>query len=432
MAATPHHTHAASGPLPVEPMPAPVISLRNVCGLIGVIFLALLALCLLFNHHDERYKVVRGLLFGFHFWLGPTLGGMAFVMISHPTGGGWGVVFRRFGEAAFLNLPWMLVVCLFLMPGYHLLFPWAHIHDFAPGGPLADEDAYAVMKSRLPWYSWDWFAVRQLVYFGIWCTLMVLLRTGSLRLDYAPNDRLRRRLRKISAAGIVIFFVTVTSYAMDYIMSRETNWYSSILGFVSAIEFGASGVALCTLTLCYFARRKPLRDVLAPQHLNDLGNLLLALVILWMYTSFAQLLIQWNGNLKDDIGYYVHRGMGVQPNAWRFVALALFLGHFLIPFFLLLMKGLKRKAFTLGCICAWLLVMRIVESLWVIAPSGPHRAADPGGVYLTDAFAFLGVGGIWMFLYLRTLGTEPLLPQNATHQPEPISHGAHVATAHAV
>ena len=172
--------------------------------------------------------------------------------------------------------------------------------------------------------------------------------------------------------------------------------------------------------------------MLTPQHLNDLGNLLLALVILWMYTSFAQLLIQWNGNMKDDIGYYVHRGMGVQPNGWRFVALALFLGHFLVPFFLLLMKGLKRKAYTLGCICAWLLVMRVVESLWVIAPSGPHRAADPSGVYWTDLMAFLGVGGIWIYNYLRTLGTQPLLPQNATHQPELISHGTHATTAHAL
>ena len=152
-----------------------------------------------------------------------------------------------------------------------------------------------------------------------------------------------------------------------------------------------------------------------------------------MYTSFAQLLIQWNGNLTGDIGYYTHRGMGVVPNGWRFVALTLFLGHFLLPFFLLLMKGLKRKARTLGAICVWLLIMRVVESLWVIAPSGAHRASDPGGVYYTDLFAFLGVGGIWMFLYLRNLGTEPLLPQNASDQPELIDdHSAHGHAAHAI
>ena len=155
---------------------------------------------------------------------------------------------------------------------------------------------------------------------------------------------------------MVLYFVTTTSYAMDYILSRETNWYSSMIGFITAIEFGASGIALCSLVLCYFADKKPLRNYIRPQHLNDLGNILLALVILWMYTSFSQLLVQWNGNFTDDIGYYVHRGMGQVPNNWRFIALSLFLGHFLLPFFLLLMKGLKRKAATFGRICGWLLV----------------------------------------------------------------------------
>ena len=416
-----------SGPLPIDPMPHAVFGLRRACALVGIVCLVLLLFPMIFGD-VERYKAFRGLLFAFHFWMGPTLGAMAFVAISHMTGGGWGVVYRRFAEAAFTTLPYMLLVCLLLVPGYYRIFPWTHISTFR----LSEPEVYGVMKSRLPWYSYNWFLVRQLVYFAIWGLLAYKLRTKSLQLDHQADPVLRRRLRKWSAATVVLFFVTITSYAMDYIMSREPVWYSSILGFVSAIEFGASGVALCTLTLCYFAKRPPFRDVLSPQHLNDLGNLLLALVILWMYTSFAQFLIQWNGNLTGDIGYYVQRGMGKVPNPWRFVALTLFLGHFLLPFFLLLMKGLKRKARTLGAICVWLLIMRVVESLWVIAPSGAHRTADPGGVYLTDLIAFLGVGGIWMFLYLYNLGTEPLLPQNATDQPEPISHATHATAAHAV
>ncbi len=423
-----HHFHDANGPLPVEPMPHGLISLRNTSGIVGVISLALLFIFGLIG--DERTRAFRGLLFGFHFWLGPTLGAMAFVMISHCTGGGWGVVYRRFGEAAFLNVPVMLIFGLLLAFGYNRLFPWAHPDQFR----LTDPDAYGVLVHRQPWYTLNWFFVRQLVYFAIWGWLAYMLRSGSLRLDERPDPVHRRSLRKVAAGGIVLFFFTTTSYAMDFILSRETNWYSSIIGFITAIEFGASGMALCTLTLCYFAKRKPLADVLSPQHLNDLGNLLLACVILWMYTSFAQFLIIWNGNTVEDIGYFTHRGMGKVPNPWRFVALFLFLGHFLLPFFLLLMKGLKRKAATLGGICVWLLIMRVVESLWVIAPSGPHRPSDPSGVYLTDLFAFLGVGGIWMFNYLRALGEHALLPQNATDQPEPITHGhgQHGPTAHAI
>ena len=211
------HPHASHGPLPIEPMPTPMVSLRNMLGVVGVLSLALLALTAVFA--SERHIVVRSLLFGFHFWMGPTLGAMAFVMISHCTGGGWGVIFRRFGEAAFVNLPWMLVVCLLLVPGYKLLFPWAHLNDYR----FSDPEAYGVMHSRVPWYTPGWFFARQLVYFAIWGAVAYGLRTGSLKLDRADNPVLRRRLRKISAAGIVLFFATVTSYAMDYILSRETN-----------------------------------------------------------------------------------------------------------------------------------------------------------------------------------------------------------------
>jgi hypothetical protein len=429
MSESSHNPLDYAGRLTPRPLPHPLVSLRNVAGLVGVIGMALLALTLAIK--GERAQAFRGLLFGFHFWIGPTLGAMAFVMISHMTGGGWGVVYRRFGEAAFTGgLPWMLVVCMFLVPGYAYLFPWAHLADFK-----GETEAFHVMARRLPWYSPMWFFFRQLAYFAIWGILAYQLRTGSLRLDHKADPVLRRRLRKWSAAGIVLFFVTVTSYAMDYIMSRETVWFSSILGFISAISFSDTGVALCTLTVCYFAlrgerERNPISDVLSPQHLNDLGNLLLALTILWMYTSFAQFLIQWNGNMTSDIGYYVHRGLGQVPNGWRFVGLSLFLGHFLLPFFLLLMKGLKRKAATLARICVWILIMRIVESLWVIAPStnSVARAGDPGSAAWTDIVAFLGVGGIWVFLYLRALASEPMLPLNATDQPEPINHAGTHAT----
>ncbi len=223
-----------AGPLPVERMPTPLESFRKVAGVVGALSLAVLLLATVFK--GERPLITRSMLFGFHFWLAPTLGAMAFVMISHCTGGGWGVIYRRFGEAAFVNLPWMLVVCLILIvPGHRLLFPWAHLGDYR----LSDPEAYEVMHKRVPWYSWNWFFVRQLAYFAVWGTWAFFLRTGSLKLDHGDDPVLRRRLRKISAAGMVMFFVTVTSYAMDYILSRETNWYSSIIGFISAIEFGA-------------------------------------------------------------------------------------------------------------------------------------------------------------------------------------------------
>ncbi len=223
---------------------------------------------------------------------------------------------------------------------------------------------------------------------------------------------------------------------MDYNMSREAFWYSSIMGFITDVGMGAAGIAFMSLCVCYFANRKPLNRVLTPQHLNDLGNIQLATVILWMYTNFSQFLIQWNGTEKEDVPYYTYRGLGAHLHGWEWmwmwVAVILLFGHFFGPFFMLLMKGLKRNPKTFSRIVLLILVMRIVQDLWVTAPLGAHREIwdrTGGGIYWTDVAAFVGVGGCWMFLFLRRLGTQVMLPSNTFYQPKILteisSHGTH-------
>jgi len=188
-------------------------------------------------------------------------------------------------------------------------------------------------------------------------------------------------------------------------------------------------MAFMVLAVSFFYNRKPIKDVLKPQHLIDLGNLLLTLVILWAYTTFAQLLVIWSGNTKEDISYYTYRGLGVEPNPWRWVALFLIVGHFFVPFFCLLMRDLKQKVPALAGIAGFLLLMRVLDALWLTAPSGPNRQIDLSGVYWTDITAWFGIGGIWMFSYLWRLAKKPLLPRFADDQPESLAHGLH--TGHA-
>ncbi len=415
------HYHRGPGD---EPFPAELGRLRGLALLVGLIALGLCAV----GAFADAQHFFRSWLFAYMFWVGLTLGCLGMVMLSHLTGGEWGVIMRRFGETAFLNLPLMLLFFLPLILGYKYLFPWAHIEDF-----VDNEELHRVLIHRAAWFNPAVFTIRNIVYFAIWCTFAFVMASGSRKLDEAENPRLRRTLRKFAAAGVVLYFVTVTSYAMDFVMSRETNWYSSIIGFIMVIGQAASGMAFLALAVCYFARRRPIRDVLSPQHLNDYGNLMLALVILWAYTAFAQLLVIWSGNTREDVGYYTHRGMGIVPNPWRWVALLLLVGHFLTPFFCLLMKGLKRKVNTLAGIAAFLLVMRIVDNLWLTAPSGPYRTMNRqdniGGIYWTDLVAWLGIGGIWLFFYLWRLDGIPLLPENASDQPDPLENGLHAGHA---
>jgi hypothetical protein len=424
-----------------QPLPAQLTVVRKTAGMVGVIGFGLLIIFGLFNHTWG----FRSLLFAWHFWLYISLGCLGFVMISHLTGGGWGAMMRRVGEAGFLNLPYLALVFLVMALGYKYLFPWAHPADFP------EEAVQKVFSARGSAYTPTWFTIRTLIYFCIWMALAFSLRKGSLKLDLGEDLVLRRKLRKVSAGGMVLFFITTTGYAFDYILSRETMWYSSIIGFITAVSMGLSGMAFISLVMCYFADKKPFKGMLNAQHLNDYGNIMLALVILWMYTSFAQYLIQWNGNIPEDISYYTHRGLGWPRNGWSAVALLVLIGHFFIPFFLLLQKPLKRNPTTFAKVAGWILFMRFVECLWIIAPSGGHRdidaakllplgstwwTGDSGQIFWTDFIAFAAVGGIWIANFLRILGSKPLIARNIADLPEMVSahetaHGTAHGTAHA-
>jgi hypothetical protein len=423
-----HGPYSNQGP---APLPRELLDVQKISLVAGGVGLVLLLIGLF-----QPEAFFRSLLFAWHYWLCVSLGCLGFVMISHLTGGGWGVVARRVGESAFgfYNLIFLLVVFLVLTLGYRYLFPWAHMEDFDPAiaAHASDkglETAYGVIQQRLLFYTPLKFTVRTLIYFLVWISLAGYLRSGSIQMDRGPDLALARRLRKVSALGMVLFFVTTTGYALDYISGRETNWYSSILGFITAIGIGIAGMSFMSLGVCYFADKKPLKDVLVPQHTNDLGNILLALTILWMYTTFAQFLIQWNGNIPDDITYYTHRGIGVIRNGWQWIALLLLLFHFFVPFFLLLQKPLKRNPWTFARIAILMLFMRAIHELWLYAPSGPHRdnpwIAHPatGHIYWQDAAAWVGIGGIWFYLFVKNLASQPLLARNVADQPEVLSHG---------
>jgi hypothetical protein len=430
------HSSADSGltnrgnPPGADPFPPDLEKLRGLSLIVGVVCLGLCFIAWMFPSQREHF--FRSWLFAYMFWLSITLGSLTLVMITHMTGGGWGVVMRRFGETAAQNLPLMLLFFLPLTLSYWYLFPWGHLEKYQ-ADPERYKDIIEVIQHRQPWFTGWMFTIRHFVYYAIWGFFAVVVIGGSRQLDKADNPRLRRRIRMFCAAGVLLYFVTITSYGMDFVMSRETHWYSSILGFIIAVGQGAAGMAFMSLNVCYFSERKPIKDVLQPQHLNDFGNMLLTLTILWAYTSFAQLLVIWNGNITEDVGYYVRRGLGFEPNPWRWVALFLIVGNFFLPFFLLLMKQLKRKAPTLAAVAALMLVMRIVENLWLTAPSGPNRLTQTNldGVYWTDIVAWLGMGGIWMFSYLLMLSGKPLLPQNASDQPEILTNGIHGAQPHA-
>jgi hypothetical protein len=366
--------------------------LRNVGLVVGV---AGLVLCGFGAALDARQFFVS-YLFACTFWLGLALGCLGVAMIHHLTGGGWGFLVRRFLEAGFMTLPLMAVLFVPVLVGLRELYPWARPEAVVASSILQHKQAYLNATG---------FVVRTVCFFGIWIAIAFCLRKWSLQQDANADPVPTIRMRMLSGPGIVIYAVTGTFAFVDWVMSIEPAWHSTIFLVIMLIGQILTAFAFVTVLLAWFRREPPLRDAATPFHFHDLGNLLLTFVMFWTYIAFSQWLVIYSGNLPREIQWYLHRIAG----GWKWVVALLALFHFFVPFFLLLFRAVKRNVARLTMIAALIFCAHIVETFWVIAPT-----FHPNGISIhwLDLAALLGVGGIWMAMFATRLRRRALLPQN--------------------
>jgi len=348
---------------------------------------ASLGLCILIGVWPPMHRsFFNAWMFAWLFWLSISLGAMALSMMHHLTGGDWGALIRPIANSAALALPVLFLLFLPIFLGLSILFPWARPNEVAADPILAHAHVYLNPL---------FFLLRFLIYFIVWTIL-------AWTLAYVPDPGIRRR---ISAAGLVIYVVLMTLAGVDWIMSRQTHWVSSVFGFVTVVSQALTALCFIILILCHRMQQPEIASFAKPQTFVDLGNLLLMFVILWAYMNFAQYLITWTGNEQSDIAWYVQRTYA----GWRILAGIIIFIHFLVPFFLLLMRPLKQNIHHLAIICAALFFLRILDLYWNV---GPQKQDDPhGGFVLSplDILAWIGIGGIWWTVFSHYLKRAPLL-----------------------
>jgi hypothetical protein len=368
-----------------------------------------LAICLSAGYLD-RVEFLHSYLIAYLFWLGITLGSLALLMMQHLTGGRWALVIRRILEAGTRTLPLMAVAALPLLVGMKTLYSWAR-----PG-----QDDPVILAKHF-YLNPQFFVVRMVFYFAVWLTLAYFLNKWSREEDAGEAGlQLWMRLEGLSGIGLVIYGLTVTFATVDWAMSLEPRWYSTIYGLLFMVAQALSALALAVLVLIWLSDRKPLSQIVRQSHFQDLGSFLLTFVMLWAYLEFSQWLIIWGGNLTDEIPWYIRRLEGV----WGSVALLLVILGFFLPFFLLLFRNVKRKTRSLLIVALLILLMRLVDLYWTILP-----AFGGGKIHLSwmDVALPLGMGGIWLAYFLWQLQRMPILP---VHDPrmegaaeEAIGHG---------
>ena len=354
-----------------------------------------LVLCLIgiFTDHGQFF---RSYLIAYMFWLGIPLGCLGIVMIHHLVGGTWGFVIQRSLESAIRTFPIMALLFLPLLFGLPDLFIWARPQTVAQDPVLLQKAAYLNIPA---------FIIRAAVYFAVWCALGFFLSRWSAEQDRSADPALTQRLQTLSGPGLVLYGLTVTFSAIDWLMSLEPHWYSTIFGMIFMVSHGLLGFSFVIGAAYFLSRRETLQQIVAPWVLQDLGNLLLAFVMLWAYLSFSQFLLIWVENLQHEIPWYLHRLTG----GWAAIGLALIVMQFALPFVLLLSRAVKRNPGALGAVAGVVAVMHFIELFWFVAPT---FHPDGFSLHWTTIVAPIGIGGVWLWGFLGCLKGHSLLPMH--------------------
>jgi hypothetical protein len=338
----------------------------------------------------------RAYLTGYTFWLSLALGSLTLALLQFLTGGIWGLVTRRVFESAAATLPLMAVLFVPVLLGIPSLYTWS-----APAAGTAD----ALIEHKQIYLNVPFFVVRAVAYLLIWTGLAWLLIRSSRAEDAAPDPRVLRRLQRLSIVGLLVLALTASFAAIDWLMSLEPDWFSTMYPGMVAMGMLLLAFAFAVLVIGLLSNLAPLAEVVTPKVLNELGSLLLAFVMLWTYMAYFQYLLIWAGNLADEIPWYTRRLDG----GWVWIALIVAAAGFAAPFVLLLFRGLKRKRATLIAIAAVLIGSRLVEAYWLVAPAFERGGPRLSWLYVAVA---VGLGGLWLAVFGWRLAGQPLLPPN--------------------
>jgi hypothetical protein len=329
-------------------------------------------------------------LTAFVFWVTVGLGGLFFTMLHHLTGATWSVVLRRFSESLMVGLPLMVILFLPLIAGLHDLYHWTHEEAVA-----ADH----ILQQKEPWLNVPFFLVRILVYFGVWFLLAGMLQKYSLRQDEGSDPGLTDKMRRLSAPGMILFALTLTYAAFDWLMSLNPHWYSTIFGVYIFSGSLLAGLAFILLSALNLRSKGILRDVITIEHYHDLGKLLFAFTVFWAYIAFSQYMLIWYGNIPEETEFFLDRWTG----SWKYVSLVIVFGHFALPFLILATRAAKRNLTLLRVMGFWYLIIHWVDIYWIVMPS---LHAEGFSASWMDLTTMAGIGGLFVWYFWKRLASH--------------------------
>lgn len=372
--------------------PAELRRLSTRALIVGVVFTVLLII----GAFIDRKQFFQAYLVGFIFWAGITLGSLALLMLQHLTGGTWGLVIRRVLEAATRTLPLIIILFVPIILGIKQLYPWTN---------AALMNTTPALQQKVKYLNPSFFLIRAAIYFAFWSLLALLLNWLSLEQDRTADKNIRKRLQIVSGPGLALFIISITFASVDWVMSLEPAWFSTIFGLLFVASWSLSALAFTIIVMSWLRKREPMIRVAQPAHFHDWGNLLLTLVMLWTYFAFSQYLIIWSGNLPEETTWYVARKHG----GWGVIAIAIVILQFAFPFLVLLSRAAKKSSERLALLAVLILLMRFVDAVWLIEPAFNQEHFHLSWM---DFVAPIAMGGLWLAAFSWQLEKRALVPIN--------------------
>jgi hypothetical protein len=341
-----------------------------------------------------------GQLLGWMLPLTIAIGSLFWVVIQHLTQSGWSVAVRRLAEASAAGIPFLAVgfVVIAVSPwlGENSLFHWAH--------PTAAEDH--LIHHKAPYLNAPFFTLRLFVYFGVWGYLARFFFRNSVKQDgHIGSDGPSRSMARFAPVATILFALTVTFASVDLLMSLEPHWFSTMIGVYFFSGCAVASMSVWALATVWADTKGRLGGLVRIDHYHDIGKLLFGFNFFWAYIAFCQFMLIWYADIPEETFWYLSRQQGV----WVWVAVALLVGHFVIPFLGLMSRHVKRNPRMLAFWAVWLLVMHVVDLVYWVAPI-EHLAHAPigwWGVALVSALAFLLM---WLGGAMRLLAGQSVLP----------------------
>jgi hypothetical protein len=399
------HYQASSIPVPIERLGNKAITVERLAGVIGI--LGLVAGCVAF--FLNRAEFFQSYMFALLYWGGFSIGGLIILLMHHTVGGRWGVTIRRFLEAEMRTLPLLalLLVPVFLF-GLGLLYPWARPDEVA---------ATPVLQHKQGYLNLPFFVARTVLYFVVWMFWGLRVTRMADRQDATGDPTLRERMRAFSAPGVLVIVLTASFAYIDWVLSADVQFFSTIYGAMLLVGDVLQTFALSIIVLVLVSGKDGFQGRVNSKVLHDLGNLMFAFVIFWTYLSASQIIIVWPANLPQELQWYLVRVHGF----WKYITVTIAVSMFALPFLLLLSQARKRNPIRLMRVAFFILFARAIDLFWIIEPTYRRTGFS---LYWSDFALFVGVGGIWIYVFMGQLRRRPLLPLQDARIAPPVSEAA--------